>query len=345
MAPRQPTSYDVAKLAGVSQATVSRVFSEDRYASPETRAKILAAAEKLNYRPNRIARSLSFGRTGLVGLIISDETQQNYPAAVNSIMSILRSTGGNVLLQVIEGDLVPSDTVRQLLAYKVDFIISASVMAEEDALFCIGAQTPLVMLNATLDMPGVDQVLSDHYEASRQVMMGLARAGVGYCAHITGRAENQFSERCRRGCLDGCVAAGLAEPLMAAGDFSYDGGYRAALDLIEREPALEAIVASSDSMAIGAIDALVHERGKRIPDDIMIVGFVDTEVAKYKAYELTSVRQPMEEMLQAALNLALQRSDGPDRATSNVILQSTIVMRRTARWPDVDRRGSMPSIA
>ena len=334
MASRQPTSYDVAKLAGVSQATVSRVFSEDRYASPETRAKILSAAEKLNYRPNRIARSLSFGRTGLVGMIIKHETLRNYPEAVKSITNILRSSDGNVLLQVIDDDLVSRSMIQQFLAYKVDFIISTGSLAKEDAQLCVDERTPLVMLNTTLNLSGVDQVLSNHYEASRDVALGLAGAGVSRCAHIAGRAESEYSQRCQKGFVDGCSAAGLAAPLLATGDFTYDGGYRAALELIDREPSLEAVATASDQMAIGAIDALIHECGKRIPEDVMVVGFMDTDATRFKAYELTSVRQPMEEMMQTALDLALQRLKSPDRATSNVVLQSTVVMRKTARWPD-----------
>ena len=336
MSQRNATSYDVARLAGVSQSAVSRVFSKDGSASEAMRSKILAAAEALNYQPNRIARSLSFGRTGLVGMIVTEFTQQNYPAAVKSITDVLRDTGGSVLLQVIEGDRASRDTMRQLLAYRVDLVLCAATLTERDARLCTDEQIPLVMINQRLDLPGVDQVLSDHHEASKRIAIGLASAGVRNCAYIAGTLESQVSLMRHRGFLDGCRIAELPEPSLAHGYFTYEGGHQAALELTNGGFHPDAIISASDPMAIGAIDALVHERPLRIPDDLMIVGYNDIKMASLKAYQLTSIRQPMEDMLQQAVELALMRSEVPERPSSSIVLPSTLVMRRTAVWPKVE---------
>ncbi len=296
------------------------------------RAKILAVAEQLNYRPDRIARSLRIGRTALVGMIVSELTQLNYLAVVKSITDALRDTGGTVLLKVIEGDLVSQDTVQQLLAYKVDLVLCAAALTEEDARLCIDEHIPLVMINRPLALPGIDQVLSDHHDASRQIALGLASAGVRNCAYIAGTQENQASQMHHRGFLKGCQMAGLPKPSLAIGDFTYESGYQAALELTDVGPYPDAIIAASDPMAVGAIDALIHERALCIPDDMKIVGNNDTEVASLEAYQLTSIRHPIEDMLRQAVDLALRRAESPKRATRRIVLPSTLVMRRTARW-------------
>ena len=226
--------------------------------------------------------------------------------------------------------------MQQLLAYKVDLVLCAATLTKEDARLCTDEQIPLVMINRRLDLPAVDQVLSDHHDASRQVALGLASAGIKSCAYIAGTEESQVSQMRYRGFLDGCRIAGLPEPSLAIGNFTYEGGYQAALELTDGSPHPNALIAASDPMAIGAIDALIHERALRIPDDLMVVGYNDTNVASLKAYQLTSIRQPMEDMLQQAVELALMRADSPKRAASRIVLPSTLVMRQTAVWPNVD---------
>lgn len=329
---RRKTSYDVAELAGVSQSAVSRAFSEDGSVSRKMRDKILVAANKLGYRPNAIARSLGKGKSGLVGMIINRHAQQSYAGALDGITEILRESGGGVLLQVVDADSLADDSIAALLDYQVDAIICSSVISNSAADQCAAAGVALCLVNRQTESSFTDEVLSDNENISSEIARGLASTGVHTAAYIYGPPSGFVSRLRFQGFSDGCHLAGLAAPQKFFCDFTYQGGYNAAIELINNEPKLDAIYTATDSIAFGVMDALRHSKGIAIPDDIQVVGFDDEATAAYSAYQLTSVRQPMSAMLLKAVELVRNRIEQPKLRKQQVIMTSDLVQRQSAKW-------------
>jgi len=344
MTTRRVTSYDVAALAGVSQSAVSRAFSEEGSVSPRMRERITRAADELGYRPNAIARSLGKGRTGLVGMVINKHSQQNHANALSGITEILRTSGGGVLLQVVDADSLADDAVATLLDYRVDAIICSSIVSEAATGQCARAGVALCLVNRQSAAEGVDEVLSDNVACSTAVALGLASAGARRTAYVYGPAAGFVSRLRFAGFSAGCARAGLPPPLRIDCDFTYQGGHDAALELVERHPELDAIAAASDGMAFGIVDALRRRCGLAVPADIMVVGHDDEPTSGYLGYRLTSVRQPMEAMLRGALTLAQRRIERPELPKRRIVMRSEIMLRDSGSWEiDTSDRRRMPA--
>ena len=329
---RRKTSYDVAELAGVSQSAVSRTFSEDGSVSKKMRDKIHAAADELGYRPNAIARSLGKGHSGLIGMIINRHSQQSYAAALTGITEILRESGGGVLLQVVDADTLADEAVATLLDYQVDAIICSSVISSTAADQCATSGVALCLVNRQTDSMLVDEVLSDNEGVSFAIARGLASTGVQNAAYIYGPASGFVSRLRFQGFSEGCLQADIAKPSKIYCDFTYQGGFDAALELLDRDAKVDAIFAATDTMALGVLDALRYSKGIEVPSQIQVVGFDDETTAGYYAYQLTSVRQPMAAMLLKAVDLTRDRIKNPTSPKISVEIQSEIIQRKTAKW-------------
>ncbi len=328
------TSYDVARLAGVSQSAVSRTFSPNGSVSKKTREKVLAAAAQLNFAPNAVAQSLSLGRSKLVGLVVTQYSHLNYPVALKSAVDILAGTGDSVLLQIVDAADRGDNAVDRLLQFRVDMIISTASLTEGAATACREAGVPLALINRRLDLPGIDHVSSNHAEMMRRLALQLKATGVRGTVFLDGPEMSWVSAERRRGFLLGCDEAGLPEPNVVPGEFLYQGGYDAIRELGAGLLDADAVVSANDPMAIGAIDALRFEFGMQLPDDIQVVGHDDTPTAGHRAYRLTTVRQQMDVMLERAIELAYARLDDLGRPEADLVLDSRLVVRESSRLRD-----------
>ncbi|MEP3277629.1 MAG: LacI family DNA-binding transcriptional regulator [Stappiaceae bacterium] len=331
MMEKRATSYDVAKLAGVSQSAVSRVFSPNGSASKKTREKVLEAARELAFVPNPIAKSLSLGRSRLAGLIVTQYAQQNYPVALRSAVDVMSETGDSLLIQIIDSSDYADTAIEQLLQKRVDIVICAASITVAAAQSCKDAAVPLVLINRTLDFEWVDQVVSPNADIMHDVAEHLATTGARETLFIDGGDDNWISVERRRGYVDGCRIHGLPDPAILSSSFDYDGGLAAIADLGESVRKFDAVVAANDPMALGALDALRHDIGLDVPSDIQVVGHDDTEVARYQSYGLTSVRQDMHNMLLKAIELAYARLDEPGRDKIATEVENELLLRSTTK--------------
>ena len=345
MSSRRVTSYDVAARAGVSQSAVSRAFAEDGSASRKMRERVARAADELGYRPDAIARSLGRGRSGLVGMVVNKHSGQAHANALAGITELLRGTGGGVLLQVVDADGLADGAVAALLDYRVDAILCSSTLSAEAARQCARAEVALCLVNREAPGPRVDEVLSDNAACSAEVALGLAAAGARRTAYLQGPAPGFVGGLRFAGFAAGCERAGLAPPVRVHCEFTHRGGHDATLALVREHPGIDAIVAATDAMAIGAVDALRERCGLRVPKDVRVVGHDDEAAAGYAGYRLTTVRAPMEAMLDTALGLARRRAARPGAPRRRVVMASEIVQRGTATWTlEVgERRPASPS--
>lgn len=326
---KQATSYDVAKLAGVSQSAVSRVFSPMGSASQKTRQKVLEAANILGFAPNPIAKSLSLGRSRLAGLVVTQYAQQNYPLALKSAADVMTETGDSLLIQFVGASDNGDDAVSQLLEKRVDLILCAAGLSRTATMKCKAAGVPLVMINRKAECDGIDIVRSPNAEIMLDVARLIHASGARAPVFLGGGARNWVSsERCR-GLVAACPQVGLKEPTILEADFSYDGGRSAIRHLMSWTSDFDAIIAANDAMAIGAIDVLRHELGLKVPDDVQVVGHDDTEAGRFQSYRLTTVRQDMRKMFIKAIKLAFSRSENFDRASHEIVIQNELIVRES----------------
>lgn len=305
MSHKPVTSIDVARLAGVSQPTVSRAFDPKASVAPETRARVLTAAQKLGYQPNVIARSLSIQRTDIVGIVMANLTSsQFYPTVLEKFTRRLQAMGKQVLLFNAPPARPVDEILPRILGYQVDALVIASTTPGREIIDeCTSMGTPIVLLNRTVPDTSANAVCSDNEGGGRIVADALLNAGHQRLAFMAGIGSTATNELREKGFTDQLRIRGYTGLQMEQGVYSYDSGYAAALRLLDRDDPPDGIFCAADIIALGAMDAARYELGIRIPDELSIIGYDDIPVARWPAYSLTTIRQPVDLMVETAVAL------------------------------------------
>lgn len=311
-----PRLQDVARHAGVSLATASRVLSgSEQRVSPDLSGRVLRAAAELNYVPNAHARALARASTSTVGLIVHDVSDPYFSEIARGV---LRAASEHDLLVLICNTYRDPDReleyIAALRAQRVQAVLLAGsgfaqahlerrLSKELRGVEAAGSRAIVVGRHAA----SVDNVLPDNVGGARMMVRHLLDLGHRDIGVIAGPLELTTIEDRLGGIREALAAAGtgLPDDRVAATDFTRDGGYRAVLELRERSPECSAIFALNDPMAIGALAAL-RDHGVSVPSDVSVVGFDDIPAARDVTPPLTTVRLPMEEMGSRALELALK---------------------------------------
>ncbi|WP_422367830.1 LacI family DNA-binding transcriptional regulator [Pelagibius sp.] len=327
---RKPTSYDVARLAGVSQSAVSRAFSNNGYVSEAAREKIRAAAAQLGFRPNALARGLITQRSRLVGVVVADLYYSFYVSILHQLNGALRASDFQALLfSIPSGDDIDS-MIADVLAYQVDGVIMNSARLSSRApSICRDAGIPVVTMNRIVDDPGISAVATDNRGAGRMVGRFLQSGGHHRFGFISGLDDTSTSRDRQAGFSETLARA----PKIASGGFIYDGGYDAALELLRGADAPDAIFCASDIMAMGAMDALRFELGLTPGRDISVVGFNNAAEAAWRTYDLTSVTASAEELSQRAVEILASLIEDPTTEAQRELLPGQLVLRGSARIP------------
>ncbi|MFL5962005.1 MAG: LacI family DNA-binding transcriptional regulator [Gaiellaceae bacterium] len=331
----RPTIYDVARLAGVSTATVSRALNGTAQIAPATRAVIDAAVEKLGYRPNPIARSLVTKSTQTIALLLPDIANPFYAELVGGIQRRAHATGHTMLLCTTEGDPEREEEYLTLLhAKQVDgVLVDGLVVAPDRIAHFVREGLPIVCLDRDVDSTSVPLVQVDNQVGARMATEHLLSLNHRRVAHIAGASDLGISDERIVGYRDAHDAAGL-EPdpaLLAVGSFSGEGGYEAVRTLLGRT-AFTAVFAANDLSAIGAINALV-ESGRRVPEDVSVVGFDDIGLARFTTPPLTTIAQPALEIAERAMQLLLELAAGREVPQVRHLLEPKLVVRRSTAKP------------
>lgn len=329
---RRVTSVDVARLANVSQSAVSRAFNEKGKVSAETRAKVLAAAQTLGYTPNVMARSLITQRTNMIGLVMADITNPFYPNVLEKFTLRLREMGQQVLLFTVLPDQDADALLPSLLEYQVDAVIITSATLSSDMARTLAQQgRPVILFNRYVPNAGVSAVCCDNVEGGRLVANVLLDAGHKRVAYIAGKRNTSTNIDREKGFTDRLRERGVTEWLREQGEYTYDSGYEATCRLLHSSHPPSAIFCANDIMALGALDAARAACGKRVPEEVSIIGFDDIPTAAWPAYNLTTIRQPVNRMISATLDLLKERLDNPRAEPVLKLLPGTLVVRGSAR--------------
>jgi DNA-binding LacI/PurR family transcriptional regulator len=330
------TSIHVARLAQVSQSAVSRTYTPGASVSSDTRARVLDAASKLGYRPNAIARSLITKRSRIIGVVMSQLDNEFYPVVLEKLSQRLRQDGYHVLLFI--SDRRESDSVlAEILQYQVDGIVMAStVLSSALARDCANAGSPVVLFNRmTRQLPGDSHppgaVTSDNEAGGRMVARHLVAGGHRRIAYIAGIEESSTSVDRERGFREELSVLGTRIHARAVGHYSFEGAQRAARELFANAADRpDAVFVVSDHMAIAVMDVLRIELGLAVPDDVSVVGFDNVPQAAWGSYQLTTVEQPVEQMIEATATLLgeMLKGDQPARA---VTIPCRLIVRASTR--------------
>jgi LacI family transcriptional regulator len=339
--PHPVTIRDVAKLAGVSPSTVSRVLSGATHVAMEKRAAVLAAIEQFHYRPNVVAQGLARGRSRAIGVLTQDVTSAFYGGIQLGIAQGFRGSGYQPLFAAGNAVDEAEEALDMLLDRRVDSLILVGGRVPDDRLAQVSASVPLLAIGRSING------LEDHclhvanLEGAREATRHLVGLGHRRIAHVTGIPGHRDAVDRYDGYVRALTDAGLpVDPrLVVAGNFEEQSGAHGVQKLLARRVRFTALFAGNDQMAYGALQALAR-RGLRVPQDVSVVGFDDQRGAAYTIPALTTVRQPAVEMGRAAAEAVLRLLRGeplslPTFSTELVVREST---RRLGRAPAARRR-------
>ncbi|WP_422038284.1 LacI family DNA-binding transcriptional regulator [Roseibium sp.] len=334
------TSVDVARKAGVSQSAVSRVFTPGASVSPKMADKVLKAADELGYRPNVLARSLITGRSKIIGLVVAYLENQFYPDALEKLSTALQEHGYHILVFMVSNDDASVDKVMgELLDYQVDGIITASVgMSNALAARCSAAGVPVVLFNRGQDDDRLNQVTSNNLAGGRKIAEFLLAGGHRKIAHIAGWSGSSTGRDREAGFRAGLAAAGLEPVACIDGMYNRETAAAAAREIFSASDRPDAVFVGNDHMAFAVMDVLRFELKLDIPGDVSVVGYDDVSLASWPAYDLTTLRQPSNRMVEATVSTLLGWIEESRNDVRKIQIDGPLMIRGSARipqgWPD-----------
>lgn len=330
------TSMDVARLAGVSQSAVSRVFTPGASASKKTIEKVRKAAEQLGYRPNILARAMVSGKSRIIGLVVAYLDNYFYPEALEKLSNALQAEGYHVLIFMASQTAGNIDEVLdEILDYQVEGIVMASVaMSSDIAQRCQQAGVPVVLFNRYEDREGITSVASDNFGGGQRVAEFLLAGGHQRIGHIAGW-EGASTQRDREaGFLAGLAERGMTLCAREVGNFHMEEARAAARAMFDRPDHPDAVFVANDHMAIAVMDVIRFELGLSIPGDVSVVGYDDVPPAAWPAYNLTTVRQRANRMVEETVKALLDHINTFDPAkTRKITIDGPMIVRGSARIP------------
>jgi len=327
-----PTLKDVAELAGVSTSAVSRAFTKGASVSAKTRAKVEEAAQSLGYAPSLIARSLATSRTKLIGLVANNFQNPVFLDVFDLYTRALQARGYRPLLVNLTDITDPSESARLLRQYSVDGVIVATST--------LPPAFPITFQDAGLRIvhafgrasrrPPVHVVGIDNVAAGRLAAKTLLGRGYRRLAFLGGPQAATSTQDRAAGFLKEIAEAGRAAPRLSyARAYSYDAG-REAIGVLLDAGKPDAIFCGDDLIGMGAMDG-ARAAGLRVPEDLGFLGFNDMAMSRWAPYNLTTIRQPIDDIIRRSVDLMLELVEGAQSKPSTTIFPCTVIERATLR--------------
>ncbi|HDD61318.1 MAG TPA: LacI family DNA-binding transcriptional regulator [Chloroflexi bacterium] len=327
------SQIDVARLANVSQAAVSRTFTPGASVSQETREKVLAAARELGYRPNAIARSLIRKSTNIIGLVVMRFTNPFYARMIRDFTRELQEQGFWTLILNIAQDQELEKTLPMALQYQVDgLIVTSSTLSSGLAAECVRSGTPVVLFNRYAADTHTHVVRCDNVEGGRIVADAFLDSGHKRLAYIAGEKAASTNRDRETGFVDRLQERGHSLSFReSAEDYNYEQGYEAAQRLLQRDDPPDAIFCANDLIAMGALDLARYKLGIKIPEELSIIGFDDIPSAAWPGFELTTVKQPVKSLVDNTLQILMNAIKTPNSEVSEVVISPSLIWRNSSR--------------
>lgn len=326
---------DVAREADVSISAVSRTFTEGASVSAKTREKVMKAAEKLGYRRNALARSLMTQRSDLVGIISNNFRNPAFMEIFNRFTLGLQEKKLRPLIINLSGEMDHRQALDLLIQYQVDgVIIASSTLPEAFSEACIEARLPTVMaFGRGRDSSGLSSVSVDNVDGGRIAADLLVERGCRHIGFIGGPAQATTTVDRLRGFRERLKENNLEARELCVAQYAHADGMAAAGKLLATDPDIDAIFCGDDIIAMGVSDYIRSQSGRRIPEDIGVLGFNDIAMAGWPAYNLTTIRQPIDEITANAVEMICERIESPSLPVQTRLIPCAAVIRGTLREP------------
>lgn len=326
-----PSAHDVARLAGVSQAAVSRAFNPGASISENTRSKVLRAAEELDYRPNLLARSLITGKSGIVGVVIGNPRNPFYLEALDCLSDRLSAAGRHLLVFTSRSGGDTDRLIEPLLRFRVDTLLLMSATLSSDlAEQCRSKGIPVVFFSRRArKLKGFAGVTAANYDGAACVARHLLAQGYRRFAFVGGIADSSTSQERGAGFIDTIVAAGHEAPAFEYGDYDRAGSAEATRRLLSGRDRPDALFCANDMTALAAMETARYEFGLEIGRQLGVAGFDDIEGASWRSFDLTTYAQPIDTMIARATEIIL----GPENFAEapHVVVEGELKVRGSTR--------------
>jgi LacI family transcriptional regulator len=330
LAAKPATSFDVARLAGVSRSAVSRAFTPGASISAAARERVMEAAATLGYRVNHLARGLNKRRTDLVGLIASSMSNPYRAAQIDALAKCLVREGFRPMLFCIDEGMDTEQVISMLLNYSVSgVVITSNAPPAKICEECARMQVPLVLVDREDELPLVDRISGDNVKGGRLAADALIDAGRRRLVALRPKSDVYSIATRISAFVERAQAKGLEPEILPVGPPNYESGRDAAADIAARRSEGLGVFCPTDFIALGLLDALRTRHGVRIPEDASIVGYDDIPQAAWEFSNLTTIGQPVDQFAAETVALMKARIERPDSAPRRESVDVSLVRRGT----------------
>ncbi|MFP7254451.1 LacI family DNA-binding transcriptional regulator [Terribacillus goriensis] len=322
------SAIEVAKLANVSQSTVSRVFTPGASVSEKTRIKVMKAAEELNYQPNALARGLITKKTNMIGLAMKDIQNPFYHEVLGLFTKKLKEKGYSVLFVYTENEEIQQEEINHFLEYNVEAIIVTDALLSSNVVTRLKANNiPVILFNRHDKDLECHSVVCDNVNASKKIGAYIYDLGVQDIVFITGKVNTSTSRDRQKGFTE-FFKDKNTDITILEGDYTYEKSFFLTRDLIQKGNTPEVIFGANDITALGALDAL-KECSVHVPEQTMVIGFDDIKMSSWPNYSLSTWAQPIKEMVETTIELITRKEEkhGPEF----IKLEGKFIRRTTTR--------------
>jgi DNA-binding LacI/PurR family transcriptional regulator len=325
---KQVSSIDVAKKAGVSQATVSRVFSAGSSVSERLRKRVMSVADELGYYPNYLSGGLSPESTRIIGIVNPNfESTFYFHALKYFTLELQRIDYTAMLLNIPRGGKV-EDVLPLAFRYQVDGLITTSIKLTSPLIkACQAYSIPVVQFNRYSLGLEASSVSLDNIRAGREAARILIAEGHKKIAFLAGEAGSSTSKDRETGLLEELDQNGMKIHARFEGDYSYASGEEGAKEILGNSDKPDAVFCASDEMAFGFIDCAEKCFGLKVPDDVSVIGFDNSKMANSLRYNLTTFTQPVEAMVLATVEVMVDTITNPSRDVQIKLIPGELVSR------------------
>lgn len=330
MSMRSVTAEDVARHVGVSRSTVSRAFSSEQLVKQATRKKILRAAQKLGYQPNAFAQALTSQRSQIVGIVMGELGNPFHALLHSALVSRLQSSGIIPITAQLGSENSIDDAVATFRRYQVGAVLLTSMEVTQYMIStCRNAGLPVALLNRVDEENLAASVCGDLEEGGAIAAEHVAARGRSRIAVVQG-LQGSWTTRARlAGHLAGLARAGKEPLCVLPGNYTYEAGVVAAEKLFSGGTQPDAVLCANDLTAIGLMDVARLKFGLRIPDDLAVIGFDDIPMGGWKCFNLSTVRLPVNRMIDRIIDLLVQMMAESAQISEKTLITCRLIVRGT----------------